>query len=163
MKTFLETFEASMKLNKVGESLWLTYLVGLLRGRAAEACQGIHYDEAGYAYARIRDYYNVTEKGQRRKVQSLRLRPEMSFENYIAESTKLVRRCLKPEEGIEGVLDKILQEALIDGLPAKTRQWVGKHRPQEAKELIELIRTYRTYHRKEYRFDQTRITGKDDT
>ena len=50
MKTFLETFEASMKLNKVGESLWLTYLIGLLRGRTAEACQGIHYDEAGYAY-----------------------------------------------------------------------------------------------------------------
>ena len=73
---------------------------------------------------------------------------------------------MKPEEGIEGVLDKILQEPLIDGLPAKMRQWVGEHRPQEAKELKELIRTYRTNHCKEYRStrlgSQERTTPKED-
>ena len=64
METFLETFEASMKLNKVDESLWLTYLVGLLRGKAAEACQGIEYDKADYAYVREKlwDYFNVLRK-----------------------------------------------------------------------------------------------------
>ena len=75
METFLETFEASMKLNKVGESLWLTYLIGLLRGKATEACQVIDYDEAGYAYVRerLRDNSNVTEEGHQRKVRNLRL------------------------------------------------------------------------------------------
>ena len=124
METFLETFEASMKLNKVDESLWLTYLVGLPRGKTAEACQGIDYDEADYAYVRERlwDYFNVTEEGQRRKVRNLCLQPEMSPKKYIAKSTKLVRRWLEPEEGVEGVFDKILREALIDGLPVEMRQ-----------------------------------------
>ena len=75
------------------------------------------------------------EEGQQRKVRNLHLRPEMSPEGYIDESTKLVKRWLKPEEGVEGVLDKILREALIDRLPAEMRQWVGEHQPQEAKQL----------------------------
>ena len=116
--TFLETFEASMMLNKVDESLWLTYLIGLLREKAADACQRINYDEADYAYVRerLQDYFNVTEKGQQRKVQNLRLRPKISHENYIAKSTKLVRGWLKPDEAVKRLLDKILREALIDGL-----------------------------------------------
>ena len=51
MVTFLENFETSMKLNKVDERLWLTYL---LRGKASEACQGIDYNKADYACVRER-------------------------------------------------------------------------------------------------------------
>ena len=73
METFLEIFEASMKLNKINEDLWLTHLVGLLRRKAAEPCHGIDYDEADYAYVkeRIWGYFDVTKEGQRRKVRSL--------------------------------------------------------------------------------------------
>ena len=129
METFLETFEASMKLNKVDERLWLTYLIGLLRGKTAEACQGIDHNKADYAYVRerLRDYFDVTEEGQRKKVRSLCLRPKTSPESYTAEGTKLVRRWLKPKEEVEEVLDKILREALIEGLLAEMRQWVGEH------------------------------------
>ena len=99
METFLEIFEASMKLNKINEDLWLTHLVGLLRGKAAEPCRGIEYDEADYAYMkeRIWGYFNVTKEGQQRKLRSLCLRSEMFPESYIAKRTRLVRRWLKPE------------------------------------------------------------------
>lgn len=113
-----------MKLNKVDERFWLTYLIGVPRGKGAEACQGIDYNEADYAYVResLWKNFNVIEDGQQRKVRSFCLWPKMSTESYIAKSTKLVRRWLKPEEGVEEVLDKILQEMLIQALPTETRQ-----------------------------------------
>ena len=44
------------------------------------------------------------------------------------------------------MLDKVLVEGALEGLPSRMRIWIGEKYPQNLEEMSDLGQTYRAYH-----------------
>ena len=89
--TFLDTFEATMRIHGVDEDEWVKRLIMLLQGKAREASQYINYDTDDYRHVKeaLRKHFRVTEDSQRMKFREHRWTQQSTPEKYCGETHKL--------------------------------------------------------------------------
>ena len=63
-------------------------------------------------------------------------------EKYVAAKKLYTERWLKPEEGLEQMVDKVAMEAVLDGLPRDMKMWINRQRPSGVDGLVSLMQTY---------------------
>ena len=62
-------------------------------------------------------------------LREMRWNSQIVPEKYVAAKKRYTERRLKPEEGLEQIVDKVAMEAVLDGLPRDMRLWISRQRP----------------------------------
>ena len=57
-----------------------------------------------------------------------------------------MRRWLRPDDGVDVLLNKVAVEQLINGLPNEVKVWVASRNPETPAAVAELIETYDSAH-----------------
>ena len=148
IEDFLEMFEGKMKLHEIEKGKWIVYLTELLQGKAREACRGVNYSMTDYDDLKdtLLQYFDVTAESQRRKFRECKWNCRTVPEEYFAQKRKFGTRWLVPENGRQQMLDKVLVEGALEGLPNRMCIWIGEKHPQNLKEMFDLAQTYSAYH-----------------
>ena len=55
---------------------------------------------------------------------------------------KLLNSWVKPDEGVDQVMNKIAVEQFVNGLPQELRVWVASHNHKKPADVAELIEAY---------------------
>ena len=135
IQDFLEAFEGIMNIQKVDRVEWVLHLTPLLKGKARTVCidVGSMMDYEGVKKA-ILSQYSVSPERCRKGFRAHTWTRDAEPNAWIAKGKKLMHRRLRPEEGMEQVLNKIAVEQFINALPQELRIWVASialiHQPQ---------------------------------
>ncbi|XP_059195913.1 neurotrophin receptor-interacting factor homolog [Centropristis striata] len=142
-QTFLEMFEATATVCNWPEEEWAVQLLPLLSGDAQTAALGLPGPSRGQ-YGGIKrailDRLGFSAEDRRRKFRAAKLGPaDRPF--VIAQQLKdAATRWLQPGDsaGEERLLEKVVLEQFMEGLPAATSDWVCCHHPADLAAAITL-------------------------
>ena len=147
IQDFLEAFEGIMKLQKVKEEEWVLRLTPLLRGKARAVCTDLgprkQYEEVKGA---ILTLHSINPERCRRQFRELQWTRGKDPSEWVAKGNKLMRRWLKPADGIEKILEQIAVEQFLNGLPQEVRVWVASQNPTTSAEVASLLESYDSAH-----------------
>ena len=65
---------------------------------------------------------------------------------WVMKGVKLMRRWLRPDDGVDVILNKVAVQQLINGLPNEVKVWVALRNPETPAAVAELIETYDSAH-----------------
>ena len=106
IQDFLEAFEGIMGMQKVDRSEWIFRLTPLLKGKARTVCIDVgsmmDYDEVRKA---ILSHYSISPERCRKGFRAHTWTRDAEPNAWIAKGKKLMNRWLRPEEGMEQVLN----------------------------------------------------------
>ena len=147
IQDFLEAFEGIMKLQKVKDADWVLRLTPLLRGKARAVCTDLgptkQYAEVKEA---ILNHHSINPERCRRQFRELQWTRGKDPSEWVAKGNKLMRRWLKPADGIDKILEQIAVEQFLNGLPQEVRVWVASQNPTTSAEVAALLESYDSAH-----------------
>ena len=129
------------------ETEWVLRLTPLLNGKARAVCTnlGPSINYKGVKGA-ILEHYNINPERCRREFRAITWTKDQEPTVWITNGIKLLNRWLKPDEGVDQVMDKIAVEQFVNGLPQELRVWVASHNPKKPADVAELIEAYDSGH-----------------
>ncbi|KAL6103610.1 uncharacterized protein ACO6RY_02968 [Pungitius sinensis] len=151
-QAFLEAFEATAEACGWPEEEWPVRLVPLLTGEAQTAAMGLP-PVARRDYAAVRkavvDRLGLLPEDHRRRFRGARLGPEDRPFTYRQRLRDAAARWLRPTGGETAaeVLEAVVLEQFVEGLPARTAAWVRYHRPPTLEAATTLSEDHLAVHR----------------
>ncbi|XP_062418714.1 uncharacterized protein LOC134130607 [Pungitius pungitius] len=150
-QAFMEAFEATAEACGWPEGEWAVRLLPLLTGEAQTAAMGLP-PAARRDYPAVRkavvDRLGLLPEDHRRRFRSARLGPEDRPFAYGQRLRDAAARWLQPN-GVgtaSGVVEKVVLEQFVEGLPARTAAWVRYHRPPTLEAAITLAEDHLAVH-----------------
>ena len=144
VETFLEQFEGNMRLLKIPVAQWMQHLVPVCAGKAREALRGINYETAVYDEVKrsILHYFDISTSSQRESYKRHSWTKETAPREFIQRKRVLLKRWLRPEDGVEQLLEKILLDGLLEALPGAARRWVRERDPKTVDEMSRAMQLF---------------------
>ncbi|XP_056282655.1 uncharacterized protein LOC130201606 [Pseudoliparis swirei] len=151
VQAYLETFEATAEACGWPADEWAIRLLPLLAGEAQTAALGLP-PAARRIYPEVRravmDRLGLSPEDHRRRFREAKLGAEdrpFAFGQRLADAAG---RWLQPEGSAtaQAVVEKIVLEQFIGGLPARTSAWVRCHRPTGMKAAVTLAEDHLAVH-----------------
>ena len=147
IQDFLDAFEGIMNLQGVERAEWVLRLTPLLNGRARTVCTDLggtaSYDGVKKA---ILSHYNINTERCRKQFRAHVWTRNAEPNEWVARGVKLMKRWLRPDEGVDKMIEKIAVEQFIDSLPQELRIWVASNNPTTPDKVAELIESYDSAH-----------------
>ncbi|KAM9717937.1 uncharacterized protein ACNS7B_021418 isoform 1-T1 [Menidia menidia] len=133
-QSFLGTFEATASACGWPEGEWAVRLLPLLSGEAQTAALGLpaasrgRYPEVQRA---VLDRLGLSAEDQRRRFREAQLGPDGRPFGFAQQLRDAATRWLQPGEaaGEQRLVEAVVLEQFVAGLPAATSDWVRCHRP----------------------------------
>ena len=141
-QAFLEAFEVAAEACHWPRDEWVVRLLPLLSGEAQQAAHSLPPSARG-VYQNLRkavlDRTGYSPEEQRRRFRDLGMAEEDRPFAYAQRLTDLARRWLQPEiRSAAGVVEQVVLERFVTGLPAATATWVRCHRPSSLSAAVTL-------------------------
>ena len=141
-QAFLEAFEVAAEACHWPREEWVVRLLPLLSGEAQQAAHSLPPSARG-VYQNIRkavlDRTGYSPEEQRRRFRDLGMADEDRPFAYAQRLTDLAKRWLQPEiRSAAGVVEQVVLERFVAGLPAATATWVSCHRPSSLSAAVTL-------------------------
>ena len=147
IQDFLEAFEGIMNMQRVDSSESVLRLTPLFKGKARTVCIDVGSMTAYEGVKKaILSQYSVSPERCRKEFRMHAWTRDAEPNAWIAKGKKLMNRWLRPEDGMEQVLNKIAVEQFINALPQELRIWVASHSPDTPTAIAELIESYDSAH-----------------
>ena len=127
-QAFLEAFEVVAETCHWPREEWVVHLLPLLSGKAQQAVHSLPPSARG-VYQNVRkaalDRTGYSPEEQRRRFRDLGMADDDRPFIYTQRLTDLARRWLQPEIwSAAGIMQQVVQERFVAGLPAATAIWV---------------------------------------
>ena len=90
--------------------------------------------------------HSINPERCRRQFRELQWTRGKDPSEWVAKGNKLMRRWLKPADGIEKILEQIAVEQFLNGLPQEVRVWVASQNPTTSAEVASLLESYDSAH-----------------
>ncbi|XP_062418320.1 uncharacterized protein LOC134129059 [Pungitius pungitius] len=151
VQAYLEAFEATAEACGWPEDEWPVRLLPLLSGEAQTAAMGLP-PAARREYAAVRkavvDRLGLLPEDHRRRFREARLGPEDRPFSYGQRLKDSAARWLLPNGpgGAQAVMEKVVLEQLMVGLPERTAAWVQCHRPPTVEAAVTLAEDHLAVH-----------------
>ena len=141
-QAFLEAFEVTAEACQWPREEWVVRLLPLLSGEAQQAAHSLP-QAAKNDYKNIRkavlDRTGYSPEEQRRRFRNLVLAAEDRPFAYAQRLADFARRWLQPEvRSAAGVVEQVVLERFVAGLPAAAATWVRCHRPSSLSAAVTL-------------------------
>lgn len=146
IQDFLDAFEGIMGIQNVERANWVLRLTPLLNGKARTVCTDLGAGEYDQVKEAILSHYNVNPERCRKRFRSHVWTRDAEPNEWVAKGTKLMKRWLLPEQGMDQLLNKIIVEQLLCALPQELRIWVAAQNPETSTKVAELIESYDSAH-----------------
>ncbi|XP_056277638.1 uncharacterized protein LOC130198498 [Pseudoliparis swirei] len=151
VQSYLETFEATAEACDWPADEWAVRLLPLLTGEAQTAALGLP-PAARRVYADIHkavvDRLGLSPEDHRRRFREAKLGPEDRPFAFGQQLRDAAARWLQPgnSAAAQAVVERIVLEQFVGGLPARTSAWVRCHRPGGMKAAITLAEDHLAVH-----------------
>ncbi|XP_064175891.1 uncharacterized protein LOC135246326 [Anguilla rostrata] len=140
IQAFVETFEVAAEACQWPHDEW--HLLPLLTGEAQQAAHGLPPGaRADYKTVKraILDRLGCSPEDYRRRFRMAHLVAEDRPFAYAQRLTHMARRWLQPEiRSAGGVVEQVILEQFLEGLPEGTANWVRCHRPTNLEGAVTL-------------------------
>ena len=141
-QAFLEAIEVAAEACHWPREEWVVRLLPLLSGEAQQAAHSLPPSARG-VYHNVRkavlDRTGYSPEEQRRRFRDLGMADEDRPFAYAQRLTDLAGRWLQPEIwSAAGVMEQVVLERFVAGLPAATATWVSCHRPSSLIAVVTL-------------------------
>ena len=141
-QAFLEAFEVAAEACRWPLEEWVVRLLPLLSGEAQQAAHSLPPSaRANYSNLRkaVLDRTGYSPEEQRRRFRELVLAAVDRPFAYAQRLTDLARRWLQPEIRLAaGLVEQVVLERFLGGLPTATAAWVRCHRPSSLEAAVTL-------------------------
>ena len=149
-QAFLEAFEVAAEACHWPREEWVVHLLPLLLGEAQQAAHSLPPSARAH-YVNIRkavlDRTGYSPEEQRRRFRELVLATGDRPFAYAQRLTDLARRWLQPEiRSAAGVVEQVVLERFLGGLPTATAAWVRCHRPSSLEVAVTLAEDHLVQH-----------------
>ncbi|KAM9699282.1 uncharacterized protein ACNS7B_003496 isoform 2-T2 [Menidia menidia] len=141
--SFLGVFEATASACGWPEEEWAVRLLPLLSGEAQTAALGLPAASRG-RFPEVRravlDRLGMSAEDQRRRFREAQLGPEGRPFSFAQQLRDAATRWLQPGEaaGEQRLVEAVVLEQFVAGLPASTADWVRCHRPADLAAAVTL-------------------------
>ena len=149
IEVYLITFERSMEAYEIDTKRWSFLLAPHLTGKAQQAYAAMAADSA-------RDYeqlkvailrrYNINEETYRQRFRARKLRSGEPPQEFITRLHDLASRWTRECKTAAAVVDLLVREQFLSGLPEEVRVHVKERSPNTSKEAAELAEGYLQAH-----------------
>ncbi|XP_035285217.1 uncharacterized protein LOC118233567 [Anguilla anguilla] len=142
IQAFVESFEVAAEACQWPHEEWVVHLLPLLTGEAQQAAHGLPPGaRADYKTVKraILDRLGCSPEDYRRRFRTAKLGAEDRPFAYAQRLTHMARRWLQPEiRSAGGVVEQVVLEQFLEGLPEGTANWVRCHRPTNLEGAVTL-------------------------
>ncbi|XP_035280871.1 uncharacterized protein LOC118231294 isoform X1 [Anguilla anguilla] len=142
IQAFVESFEVAAEACQWPHEEWVVHLLPLLTGEAQQAAHGLPPGaRADYKIVKraILDRLGCSTEDYRRRFRTAKLVAEDRPFAYAQRLTHMARRWLQPEtRSAGGVVEQVILEQFLEGLPEGTANWVRCHRPTNLEGAVTL-------------------------
>lgn len=111
-------------------------------------CTDPEMTTAGYNAVKtaILGVFSINPERSRKQFRALTWTRSSEPMEWVMKGVKLMRRWLRPDDGVDVILNKVAVEQLINGLPNEVKVWVASRNPETPAAVAELIETYDSAH-----------------
>ncbi|XP_051241575.1 uncharacterized protein LOC127355117 [Dicentrarchus labrax] len=150
-QTFLEMFEATAEAGGWPAVEWAVRLLPLLSGESQTAALGLPASSRGEfrnIKRAILDRMGFSPEDHRRRFRSATLGPSACPFVYAQQLKDAATRWLQPggSVGERQMLEQVVLEQFVEGLPTRTAEWVRCHRPVDLEAAITLAEDHLAVH-----------------
>ncbi|XP_035244367.1 uncharacterized protein LOC118211329 [Anguilla anguilla] len=142
IQAFVESFEVAAEACQWPHEEWVVHLLPLLTGEAQQAAHGLPPGaRADYKTVKraILDRLGCSPEDYRRRFRMANLVADDRPFAYSQRLTHMARRWLQPEiRSAGGVVEQVILEQFLEGLPEETGNWVRCHRPTNLEGAVTL-------------------------
>ena len=148
---FLTTFERVMNGYKIPEGRWAIQLAPQLSGKAQQAYASLsaeaaaNYQEVKKAILRR---YDVCEETYRQRFLSARKREQETYTGLANRLGDLASKWLAQCDSVPSVIEKMLMEQLLEGMPTELRVWLCERKPKSVADIGTWADDYQTARRR---------------
>ncbi|XP_061769286.1 uncharacterized protein LOC133560608 [Nerophis ophidion] len=149
-QTFLEVFEATAAACKWLEEEWGARLLPLLAGEAQRAALSLpasartQYTNQRHA---ILNRVGSSPKDHRRQFRAMKLASEGQPFIFSHRLRDAATKWLQPNGQDTKMLEEVVLEQFLDGIPARTSAWVRYHSPPVVQTAVRLVEEHLAVHR----------------
>ena len=148
IQDFLEAFEGIMDLQDLPTREWVLWLTPLFKGKAQAVCIDPEPTAAGYNTVKtaILNVSSINPERSRKQFHTLTWTRDSKPTEWVSKGVKLMRRWLQPDKGVDGILNRVAVEQLVNELRHELKMWIASHTPETPAAVAELIEAYNSAH-----------------
>ena len=90
----------------------------------------------------LRRFFNVTDESNRKLFRNSRWNTKVPPEQHVRLMEQRFKQWVKPENGCEQALGKLLVEGVLASLPVKMKSWIESQGVRECREIPALMQRY---------------------
>ena len=131
VEAYLTTFECVMPAYEVPRDRWSLNLASQLIGKAQQANAAMdysHIDDYVEVKAAILRRYAITEETYRQRFRTIRKSGNETYVELIVRLRDLANKWMRDCKSVEAVIEKLVVEQFMDGLPPQLCVWMLERR-----------------------------------
>ena len=138
VEAYLTTFECVMTVYEVPKDRWSFTLAPQLIGKAQQAYAAMdnsHIDDYVEVKAAILRRYAITEETYRQRFRTIRKSGNETYVELMVRLRDLANKWMRNCKSVEAVIEKLVVEQFMDGLPPQLRVWMLERRLTSMEEV----------------------------